>query len=159
MLWGGGGGGCISATPWVICIYEKVPSMQRIMLEFWKDLCFRQDNDLSQELHVYFRRTMPGLILSCFGIVLVNVCMFIVIYRFSYHIPSSRTLVILFHTSHIPVILPCTHVFSPVTSTSSCPGPCLFCIVYVMVRFGDWQFLGALLFVPRLLRFMPFSFT
>ena len=64
-------------------------------------------------------------------------CLFIVIYCFSYHNPLSCTLVILFHVFHIPVILPCTHVFSTVTSMSSYPAPCLFCIVYVMVRFGD----------------------
>ena len=78
---------------------------------------------------------VEGGVLSYFGI--VHVCLFIVIYCFSYHNPSSCTLVILFHASHIPVILPCTHVFSPVTSTSSCPALYLFCIIYVMVRFGD----------------------
>ena len=33
------------------------------MLEFWSDICCRQDDDFSQELHVYFSRTIPGLIL------------------------------------------------------------------------------------------------
>ena len=41
--------------------------------------------------------------------------------------PSSCTLVILFHASHIPVILPCTHVFSPVTSMSR-PMSVLHCL-------------------------------
>ena len=41
----------------------KVSLMQRLMLEFWRDTCCRQDDDFSQELHVYFSRTMPGLIL------------------------------------------------------------------------------------------------
>ena len=35
----------------------------RLMLEFWRDICCRQDDNFSQELHVYFSRTMPGLIL------------------------------------------------------------------------------------------------
>ena len=29
----------------------------------WRDICCCQDDDFSQELHVYFSRTMPGLIL------------------------------------------------------------------------------------------------
>ena len=48
---------------WLICIYVKVPLMRRLMLEFWGDICCRQDDYFSQELHVYFCRTMPGLIL------------------------------------------------------------------------------------------------
>ena len=56
-------GGASVPMAWVICIYVKVPLMQRLMLEFWRDICCRQDNDFSQELHVYFSRTMPGLIL------------------------------------------------------------------------------------------------
>ena len=48
---------------WVICIYVKVPLMWRLMLEFWRDICCCQEDDFSQELHVYFSRTMPGLIL------------------------------------------------------------------------------------------------
>ena len=56
-------GGASVPTAWVICIYVKVPLMRRLMLEFWRDICCRQDDDFSQELHVYFSRTMPGLIL------------------------------------------------------------------------------------------------
>ena len=41
----------------------KVPLMQRLMLEFWRDICCHQNNDFSQKLHVYFSRTMPGFIL------------------------------------------------------------------------------------------------
>ena len=37
--------------------------MQRLMLEFWRDICFSQDDKFSQELHVYYSRTMAGLIL------------------------------------------------------------------------------------------------
>ena len=37
--------------------------MWRLMLEFWRAICCRQDGDFSQEFHVYFSRTMPGLIL------------------------------------------------------------------------------------------------
>ena len=37
--------------------------MWRLMLEFRRDICCYQDNDFSQELHVYFSRTMAGLIL------------------------------------------------------------------------------------------------
>ena len=33
------------------------------MLEFWRDICSYQEYDFSQELHVYFSQTMPGLIL------------------------------------------------------------------------------------------------
>ena len=55
-------GGASVPTAWVICIYVKVPLMRRLMLEFWRDICC-QDEDFSQELHVYFSRTMPGLIL------------------------------------------------------------------------------------------------
>ena len=29
-------------TAWVICIYMKVPLMQRLMLEFWRDICCRE---------------------------------------------------------------------------------------------------------------------
>ena len=50
------------ATAWVICIYVKVPLMQKLRLEFWRDICCHQD-DFSQELHANFSRTMPGLIL------------------------------------------------------------------------------------------------
>ena len=32
-------------------------------LEFWRDICSRQDGYFSQVLHIYFSRTMPGLIL------------------------------------------------------------------------------------------------
>ena len=56
-------GGAPVPTPCVIYIYVKVPLMQRLMLEFWRDICCCQDNDFSQELHVYFSRTIPGLIL------------------------------------------------------------------------------------------------
>ena len=56
-------GGASVPTAWVICVYVKVPLMRRLMLEFWRDICCRQDDDFSQELHVYFSRTMPGLIL------------------------------------------------------------------------------------------------
>ena len=94
-----------------------------------------------------------GVHLSWSGLILVHVFLFIVIYCFSYHTWYWS------FCSHTPLILPCTHVFSPVTSTSSCPAPCLFCIVCVMVRFGDWQLLGVLLYLPCLLRFVPFSFT
>ena len=38
-------------------------SMQRLMLAFWRDICGRQGDNFSQELHVYFSRTIPGLIL------------------------------------------------------------------------------------------------
>ena len=68
-------GGASVPTAWVICIYVNVPLMQSLMLEFWKDICCCQD--FSQELHVHFSRTMPGLILhelqQCgfIGIVLV----------------------------------------------------------------------------------------
>ena len=51
-------------TAWVICIHVKVPLMHRLMLEIWRDVCCRQDSDFSQELLVYFSRTMPGLILQ-----------------------------------------------------------------------------------------------
>ena len=37
--------------------------MQRLMLEFWRDICSHQDNYFFQEIHVYISRTMPGLIL------------------------------------------------------------------------------------------------
>ena len=47
----------------VICIYVKVTLMWRLKLEFWRDICCRQDDDFSQELHFYFSRTIPGLIL------------------------------------------------------------------------------------------------
>ena len=33
------------------------------MLEFWREISCHQDDDFSKELHVYFSRTMPGLIL------------------------------------------------------------------------------------------------
>ena len=59
MVWG-----CISAHGMGdlhTCV--TVPLMLRLMLEFWRDICCRQDDDFSQELHVYFSRTMPGLIL------------------------------------------------------------------------------------------------
>ena len=56
-------GGASVPTAWVICIYVKVPLMQRHMLEFWRDIYCRKDDDYSQEFHVYFSRTMPGLIL------------------------------------------------------------------------------------------------
>ena len=39
---------------WVICIYVKVPLMRMLMLEFWRDICCCQDDNFSQELHVYF---------------------------------------------------------------------------------------------------------
>ena len=55
--------GATVPTAWVICIHVKVTLMRRLMLEFWRDICCRQDDDFSQELHVYFSRTMPGLIL------------------------------------------------------------------------------------------------
>ena len=42
------------------CISVQI---QRLMLEFWRVICCRQGNNFSQELHVYFSRTMPGLIL------------------------------------------------------------------------------------------------
>ena len=61
-LWGWYGGASVPMA-WVICIYVKVPLMRRLMLEFWRDICCRQDDDFSQELHVHFSRTMPGLIL------------------------------------------------------------------------------------------------
>ena len=32
-------------------------------MEFLRDICCRQDDNFSKELHVYFSRTMPGLIL------------------------------------------------------------------------------------------------
>ena len=34
-----------------------------IMLEFWRDICCHQVDNFSLDLHVYFSRTMPGLIL------------------------------------------------------------------------------------------------
>ena len=43
--------------------YVKVPLMWRDMLEFWRDICCCQDDDFSQELHVYFSRIMPRLLL------------------------------------------------------------------------------------------------
>ena len=55
-------GGASVPTTWVICIYVKVPLMWRLMFTFWRDICC-QDNDFSQELHVYFSRTLLGLIL------------------------------------------------------------------------------------------------
>ena len=60
MVWG-----CISAHSMadLHILYVKVPLMQRLMLEFWRDKCCRQDDDFSQELHVHISRTMPGLIL------------------------------------------------------------------------------------------------
>ena len=51
-------GGASVPTVWVFCIY-----VQRLMLEFWRNQCCRQHDDFSKELHVYFSRTMPGLIL------------------------------------------------------------------------------------------------
>ena len=33
----------------------------RLMLEFWRDICSHEDNDFSQELHVYLSH---GLILN-----------------------------------------------------------------------------------------------
>ena len=56
-------GGASVPTAWVICRYLKVPLMPRLMLEFCRDISYHQDDDFSQELHVYFSRTMPGLIL------------------------------------------------------------------------------------------------
>ena len=50
-------GGTSVPTAWVICIYVKVLLMRRLMLVFWRDDVF------SLELHFYFSRTMPGLIL------------------------------------------------------------------------------------------------
>ena len=47
----------------VICIYVKVPLMWRLMLEFWRDIYCRQEDDFSQELRVYFSMTISGLIL------------------------------------------------------------------------------------------------
>ena len=58
MVWG-----CISAHSMVICIYVAVAFMQRLLLEFWRRICCCQDDDFSQKLHVYFKGTMPGLIL------------------------------------------------------------------------------------------------
>ena len=69
------------------------------------------------------------------------------------------TLVILFHASHIPVILPCTHVFSPVTSTSSCPSPMsvLHCLCHGTFR---WLTVSGCPALPTsFASFMPFSFT
>ena len=43
-------GGASVPTAWVICIYVKVPLMQRLMLEFWRYICSHQDNKFSQEL-------------------------------------------------------------------------------------------------------------
>ena len=57
------GMGCISAHGMGDCIYVKIPLMQRLFILFWRDICCRQDDDFSQELHVHFRKTMPGLIL------------------------------------------------------------------------------------------------
>ena len=57
-------GGASVPMAWVICIYVKVPLIKRLMLEFWTDLCCRQDDNFSKELQVYFSRTMPGLILQ-----------------------------------------------------------------------------------------------
>ena len=56
-------GGASVPTAWVICIYVKVPLIRRLMLEFLRDICCHQDYYFSQELHVYFSRTMQGLIL------------------------------------------------------------------------------------------------
>ena len=36
-------GGASVPTAWVICIYVKVPFIRRLMLEFWRDICCRQD--------------------------------------------------------------------------------------------------------------------
>ena len=55
-------GGASVPTAWVICYMWRY-QMQRLMLQFWRDICCRQDEDFSQELHAYFSRTMPGLIL------------------------------------------------------------------------------------------------
>ena len=41
--------GCISAHG--MCdVKEQL--MQRLILEFWRDICCRQENDFSQELHI-----------------------------------------------------------------------------------------------------------
>ena len=56
-------GGASAPTAWVNCIYVKVPLTQKLMLEFWREICCRQEDNFSLELHVYFNRTMPGLIL------------------------------------------------------------------------------------------------
>ena len=53
-------GGASVSTSWVICIHVKVPLMRRLILEFWRDICYHQDDDFSQELHVYFNKTMPN---------------------------------------------------------------------------------------------------
>ena len=44
-------------TAWAICIYENILNilMQRLMLEFWRDICCCQDDDFSQELHVFLQ--------------------------------------------------------------------------------------------------------
>ena len=54
-------------TAWVICIYVKVPLMRRHWCWNFGDVCSRQDDDFPQELHVYFSRTMPDLILHEFA--------------------------------------------------------------------------------------------
>ena len=59
-------GGASVPAVWVICTYVKVPLMQKLMLEFWREICCRQDDNFSQVLHVYFSRTMPGLIVYKF---------------------------------------------------------------------------------------------
>ena len=52
-------GGASVPTAWVTCIYV----MWRLIFQIWRDICCHQDNNFSQELFVYFSRTMPGLIL------------------------------------------------------------------------------------------------
>ena len=43
-------------TACVIWIYVKVPLMQKLMLEFWRDICCCQHNDFSQELQCLFQQ-------------------------------------------------------------------------------------------------------
>ena len=67
-------------------------------VRFLRDICCRQDSNFSQELHVYFSRTMPGLILHEFqqrgfvgiecvcltGLPTVQICLLLKMYRASW---------------------------------------------------------------------------
>ena len=96
-------GGASVPMAWVICIYVKVPLMQRLMLEFWRDICCRQDDNFSQELHVYFSRTISGLILhelqqrgfvgiECLtGLPAVQICLLLKMYGTSWRGESDNS--------------------------------------------------------------------
>ena len=67
---------------WVICIHVKVPLMQRLMLEFWRDICCCQDVYFSQELHVFLQqRGFVGIECVCLtGLPAVKICLLLKMY-------------------------------------------------------------------------------